>query len=278
MHRMHTLNRHYETTGRATEALLALLIAVLLPVLAHAAPTGRQIMEAVDARDDGDREIRDMEMLLIDKRGNRRTRTIRWFRREDGADDQTVLFYLAPADVKDTGLLTYDYDAPERDDDQWLYLPALEKTKRIAAGDKSGSFMGSDFSYADMTSREVDRYTYRLMEEGEVNGTKVWQVEGIPNAKEMEETGYTKSILFVRQDNDFVIRSVHWVKKGKRLKYFDVKKLELIDDVWVATEAHMTTKLGKATLHKTVIRSHNVRFDQDLDPDDFTVRKLEAGP
>ena len=69
----------------------------------------------------------------------------------------------------------------------------------------------------------------------------------------------------MRQDNFVVIRSVGWLKKGKRLKYFDVKKLEQIDGIWVPTEMHMTTKKGKATLHKTVIKAHDVRFNQDLD-------------
>ena len=256
---------------------LAFLLVCLIPTFANAAPTGREIMERVDARDDGDLQTQDMEMTLIDKRGNQRVRTLRVWRRDEGEDEHGILFYLAPADVKDTGLLTYDYDDPDRDDDQWLYLPALKKTKRIASTDKSSSFMGSDFSYADMTERDLDRYTYKLLKEDEVDGVKVWQVEAIPNEKEMDETGYTKSVVFVRQDNDFVIRGVHWVKKGKRLKYFDVKKLEQIDGIWVATETHMTTKAGKTTLHKTVLRSNNVKFDQDLDPDDFTLRKLEAG-
>jgi hypothetical protein len=71
---------------------------------------------------------------------------------------------------------------------------------------------------------------------------------------------------------------VAWVKKGKRLKYFDVKKLEKIDGIWVATEMTMTTKKGKKTLHKTLLLAKNVRFNQDLAPDLFTVRQLEKGP
>ena len=94
---------------------------------------------------------------------------------------------------------------------------------------------------------------------------------------EIEETGYTKSVLFVRQDNYVVIRAVNWLKKGGRLKYLDVKKLEEIDGIWVPTEVHMTLKKGKTTLHKTVLRAHNVKFNQDLAPDHFTLRKLEAG-
>jgi hypothetical protein len=256
---------------------LFVLICWLTPALAVAAPSGREIMEQVDARDDGDLATQDMEMILIDKRGNRRVRKIRALSRDEGEDEHSILFFLSPADVKDTGFLTYDYDDADKDDDQWLYLPALKKTKRIATGDKSGSFMGSDFSYADMTWPELDRHTYRLMKEDEVGGVKVWQIEAIPTAEEMEETGYTKSVVFVRQDNDVVIRAVHWVKKGQRLKYLDVKRLEQIDGIWVATEMHMTTKKGKATLHKTILKAHNVRFNQDLDAGDFTVRKLEAG-
>ena len=195
-----------------------------------------------------------------------------------GEDDYSIMFFLSPADVKDTGFLTYDYDDSDRDDDQWLYLPALKKVKRIASSDKSGSFMGSDFTYADMTERKLDNYDYTLMKETTVGDVPVWQVEAIPNnPKEIEETGYTKSVSFIRKDNYVVIRSVSWVKKGKRLKYLDVKKLEQIDGIWVPTEMHMTTKRGKATLHKTVLIFNNVRFNQGHEDDLFSTRQLEKG-
>ncbi len=263
---------------------LAAIIAAVLATLALAAPaalsetpTGRQIMEWVDARDEGDNSVARMEMILIDKRGNERVRKIKSFRKKKGEDDQSIMFFESPADVKDTGFLTYDYDDESRDDDQWLYLPALKKTKRIASGDKSGSFMGSDFTYADMTDRPLDRYTYTLMKETEVDGVPVWQVEAVPNEEEIDETGYTKSINFIRKDNHVMIRAAIWVKKGGRLKYLDVKKLEQIDGIWVPTEMTMTTKKGKTTQSKTIIRQHDVRFGQDLSQDLFTVRQLEKG-
>jgi hypothetical protein len=240
--------------------------------------TGRQIMELVDNRDDGDYGTQNMRMVLIDKRGRERVREIRALRRDQGEDTQTIMFFLSPADVKDTGFFTYDYDDGDKDDDQWLYLPALKKIKRIASGDKSGSFMGSDFSYADMTDRDLDKYEYRLMKELEIDGHPVWQVESIPiDDDEIDETGYTKSVSFVRKDNYVVIRAVNWVKKGKRLKYFDVKKLELIDGIWVPTVMHMTTKKGKATLHKTILTASDVRFNQDIPDSMFSVRQLEKG-
>jgi len=257
----------------------AAALALLLPAPAALAetPTGRQIMEWVDERDDGDDATTGPEMVLIDKRGNERVRRIRSFRKKKGEDDQSIMFFESPADVKDTGFLTYDYDDESRDDDQWLYLPALKKTKRIASSDKSGSFMGSDFTYADMTDRPLDRYQYTLMKETEVRGVPVWQVEAIPNEAERDETGYTKSIFFVRQDNHVVVRAVSWVEKGNRLKYLDVKELEQIDGIWVPTEMTMTTRKGKQTLHSTILRQQDTRFDQDLSHDLFSVRRLEKG-
>ena len=245
--------------------------------MAEATPTGRQIMEWVDDRDDGDNRLSDVKMILIDKRGQERTRLMRSMSKDKGEDTLSLFFFATPADVKNTGFLSYDYDDADRDDDQWLYLPALKKTKRIAGGEKSGSFMGSDFTYADMSSPPLDRYSYTLLKEDEVDGVPVWLVEAVPNAKESKETGYTKSISFVRKDNHMVIRQVIWVKKGKRLKYMNVDKLESIEGIWVATELSMSTRKGKKTLHKTRIQLSNVLFNQPLDEDTFTIRRLEKG-
>jgi len=243
--------------------------------------TAREIMEKVDDRDTGDYVTQELEMILVDKNGNTRERLIKSFGRdagENGDDDESIMFFISPADVKNTGFLTYDYDDDDKDDDQWLYLPALKKTKRIASSDKSSSFMGSDFTYADMSSRNLDYYDYKILKEMEVKGHPVWVIESIPNnEKEIEETGYTKSVVFVRKDNFVVIRSKNWVKKGKKEKYMDVKKLEQIDGIWVATEMIMTTKKGKAVQHKTIMRTNNVKFNQEFEDDIFSVRRLEKG-
>jgi hypothetical protein len=236
-------------------------------------------MDRVNERETGDRSTSEMEMILIDKKGRKRVRNIQSFGMEKGDDSLSLMFFLSPADVKNTGFLTFDYDASGKDDDQWLYLPALRKTKRIASGDKSGSFMGSDFNYSDMTSPDLDEYEYTLMKETEVRGKPVWQIKAVPKSKaEIEESGYTQSVLFVRQDNYVVVRGVRWVHKKKRLKYMDVKKLEQIEGVWVATEMQMTTKSGKKTLHRTVIRTKNTRFNQDsVNEELFSIRRLEKG-
>jgi len=230
---------------------------------------GREIMEKVNARDTGDRSISEMEMILIDKKGKKRVRKLKTYGLEQGNHSKSLMFFISPADVKNTGFLTYDYDESGKDDDQWLFLPALKKTKRIAASNKSGSFMGSDLNYSDMTSPDLDLYDYTLMKETEVKGQKVWQIKAVPKTKdEAKKSGYSKS----------VVRGVRWVHKKKRNKYLDVRKLEKIDGIWVSTEMHVTTKSGKKTLHKTIMKQKNIHFNQDeVNENLFTVRRLEKG-
>ncbi len=238
----------------------------------------RQIMQKVEDRDEGDNRTAEMEMLLIDKRGNNRLRKIQTYQRNKDRDTHRLMFFLHPADVKDTAFLTYDYDDPEHDDDQWLFLPALRKTKRIASTDKSGSFMGSDLNYSDMSDRELEDYDFFLKDEVAVRNHPAWVIEAVPRtAKVVKQTGYTKSLLFVRKDNYYVVRAVSWVDKKKYLKYMDVKTLEQIEGIWVATEMHVFKRLGKKVIHKTILRLQDVKFNQDLLPELFTIRKMESG-
>jgi hypothetical protein len=265
---------------RSAVILLSTLIAVVAPQdLVAADPDARAIMEKVDGRDDGDNAVSEMEMVLIDRRGGQRVRKIRSYTKDRGKDTLQVMFFLYPPDVEGTGFLTYDYDGADQEDDQWLYLPALHKTKRIATSGKNGSFMGSDFNYSDLTTRDLDDFDYTMVKESEVGGDKVWVIEALPrNETVVKETGYSKSMLLVRQDNYVVVRAVRWLDNGQDLRYLDVKKLELIDGIWVGTEIHMTTKRNRETRHKTILKLDKVRFGQELSDDLFTVGRLEKGP
>lgn len=265
-------------TAIARIGLIALALTMGAATTADSAPDPRWIMEQVDARDDGDNQTADLKMTLIDQNGNERVRTIKLFSKDKGKDALRMQFFLSPADVKDTGFLTYDYYGGEIDDDQWLYLPDLRKTKRIATSDKSSSFMGSDFSYADMTRRVLDEWNYKLLKEDEVAGQKVWLVEAVPVSKKVEDRyGYKKSIVYVRQDNFMVIRAIHVLKSGNKIKYMEAKKIEQIDGVWVAVETWMKTTRKKRTLHRTVLTMDNVKYNQDLEEVFFSVRQLEKG-
>ena len=262
-------------------AILAafLMCAFLTPLTARADDAkARGIMQKVEDRDDGDRMTARMEMILIDKNNKKRIRKIKSFTRDQGKDKYRLMFFLHPAEVKNTGFLTYDYDDPEKDDDQWLYLPELRKTKRIAATDKSSSFMGSDLNYSDMTSRNLEDYDYTLVKEGKVKGKDVWFIQSVPRTKAViDETGYKKSLLIIRKDNFFVIRGVHWVDGSSALKYMEVKQLDQMEGIWVASELHMTKKMGKKTVHKTILKFNDIKFNQEMDDDLFTIRRLEKG-
>lgn len=138
--------------------------------------------------------------------------------------------------------------------------------------------MGTDFTYADMTKRNINNYTYTLLKEDVVEGNKVWVIESVPaNEKEREETGYSKSIAFVRQDNFVVVRGVSILQTGGKVKYMEIRKLEQVAGIWIGTETVMTTKKDKAVEHQTILKSRNVQFNQPLQNDLFTTRRLEQG-
>ncbi|RUM73912.1 MAG: outer membrane lipoprotein-sorting protein [Sulfurovum sp.] len=239
--------------------------------------TARAIMEKVDARDDGTTLEQDMLMILIDKNGNQRTRDLKSYAKDFGQDNYKTMFFKSPADVKNTAFLTYDYDDSARDDDQWLYLPALKKVKRIPSTDKSSSFMGSDFSYFDMTDRDLEDYDFKILKETEVRGHPAWMIEATPrNQAIIDESGYEKTIAIVRKDNYMVVRSINFLTNGKK-KYLDLKQIHLESGIWLVDEMTMTTKKGNSTLHKTILTFSNILLNGAIDDGVFTTRRLEKG-
>jgi outer membrane lipoprotein-sorting protein len=246
------------------------------------ANTGLEIMQKVLNRDDGDNIITNMQMQLIDKKGHKRVRDMKTFSKDYGKDEKKVIFFLSPSDVKNTAFLTFDYDDESKDDDQWLYLPALKKTKRIPSSDKDSSFMGSDFTYGDMIDPNLDDYTFKILKESIIKrksgNHKVWVIERIPKNNDIiDETGYIKSIAYVRQDNYMLTRAKHYLKKAGRIKYMDVKKIEKIDGIDTAMITTATTKKGKRTLHKTILINSNVKMNQNLKDELFKIRTIEKG-
>ncbi len=237
----------------------------------------RAIMEKVDARDDGQTLEQDMLMVLIDKNGNKRKRDLKSYEKDFGADEHKTLFFKSPADVKNTAFLTYDYDDSSKDDDQWLYLPALKKVKRIPSADKSSSFMGSDFSYFDMTDRDLEDYDFKLLKETKVRGHDAWMIEATPRNQEViDESGYTKTIAIVRKDNYMVVRAINFMTNGKK-KYLDLKKIHNEGGIWLVDEMTMTTKKAKTTVHKTILTFDNIELNKQIDDNVFTTRRLEKG-
>ncbi len=238
----------------------------------------RKIMEKVNNRPESKSQVSDMKMILFDKSSKERVRKLKMFKQKNSNITKSLLFFSYPADIKNSGFLTYDYSSVETDDKQWLYLPALKRIKQIASSDRSKSFMGSDFTYGDMKRQEIDHFNYRILKSTKINGKNVWVIEALPiNHKVIKETGYTKSILFVRKDIYFIIRAVHFLKKGKKQKYYNVKSLKKINNIWIATQTIMTTRQKKKTLHQTIIEQYNIKFNKNFNTSLLSLRGLKNG-
>jgi hypothetical protein len=243
-----------------------------------------EIMKKSQDRDTGDNIIGTMQMQLIGSNGSKRVKEMKTFSKNKGKDTLKVSFFTSPSDVKNTSFLTYDYT--DKDDEQWMYLPALAKIKRIPSSDKSSSFMGSDFSYSDMTTTNLDDYNFKLLKTStikrKVNGKKVkrkvWVIQRTPKtSKIVDETGYKKSVIYVRQDNFMPVRAKIYLQEQNKFKYMDVKKVEKISGIDVATIMTMTSKTGKHTTHKTVIFFKNVKMNQKIKNSLFTTRAIAKG-
>lgn len=238
----------------------------------------RQIMQAVYDREEGNNRSADLRMTLVDRNKNRIVRQIRMFRTKSGKGTQTILFVRAPAELKNTALLIYDYDEEGKADEQWLYMPGERKAARIAGGERNEGFLDSDFSYADMARPSLNAFRFRLMKEPELNGQPTWQIQALPRTPEVADgTGYSKSVLWVRKDNYVVVRVIHWLNKSRRLKYMQVIDLELIEDVWVPSEIQMAVREGRDIVHTTVLQFANVRFNVKFEKRLFSLRSLRRG-
>ena len=240
----------------------------------------RQIAKAMEARDEGDHAQATVTLTLIDASGRKRVRKLRQQRIKFAGGHKTIMFFESPADVRNTGLLSIDYDDGSRDDDQWLYLPSLHKSTRIASVNKSDSFMGTDLTYADMTKTDTSAYEYKLLDgDAKVDGEACWLIEARPKTdKEKRETGYLKTQVWVSKDKLLPVQTKAWVLEGKKLKYMKASEFTKIDGVWIAKRLAVRTVRNNKVESETLMEMANLKFNQpSITDDQFTERRLEQG-
>ena len=240
------------------------------------------IMKAWDERDTGNSSEGVSKMILIDKKDRQRVRDMKQFSLDQDGIDKSIIFFLEPSDVKGTAYLSYDYDDDSQDDDSWLYLPALKKVNRVAASDKSGSFMGSDFTYSDINGTNIEWYDYTIIKDSDmVDGAECWVIESTPKPefadKVSEETGYAKSQLWIRKDNYVQVQAKIWEEKQDRIKYFSAKDVKLIDGIWTATKLQMIATRNGQKQHASVIDISDIKYNTDVSSDMFTTQAMERG-
>lgn len=184
-------------------------------------------------------EESDMEMILIDAYGAKTTRVMAGKTLEvEGDGDKSLMTFLNPKDVKGTKMLTHSHKG--EDDDQWLYLPTIRRVKRISSSNKSSSFMGSEFSYEDLGSQEVDKYNFKWLKDTTLDsGVKGWIVERVPKSN----SGYSKMVMTISSKFMNPVKMEYFDRKGELLKianFTDFKSYKVGDKtLWRASKIHM---------------------------------------
>jgi outer membrane lipoprotein-sorting protein len=253
-------------------SIALLLVAMFLPVLALAAPDdekGLEIAKEAQRRNDGFSDTTaDMVMILRNRKGqeSKRQLEIRTLEVERDGDKSLTVFH-SPRDVRGTALLTYSHRADS--DEQWLYLPALRRVKRIASNNKSGPFMGSEFAYEDLSSQEVEKYAYKYLKDDTIEGSDCFLIERYPVDK---GSGYTKQQVWLDKDEYRVRKVDYYDRKGELLKTFTPTEYEkFLGKYWRARKMNMINhQSGKST---DLIWS-NYKFKTGLKDGDFTRTRL----
>ncbi|MGK0361918.1 MAG: outer membrane lipoprotein-sorting protein [Bradymonadia bacterium] len=268
---------------RLTTALMALIALFATPAVAQISPSETDpgtIMKAVQDRPTGDKVKGKMVLTITDAAGRERTRAVEMRGMEFAEGSRQIMIFSDPADVKGTGLLSVDYDDGAKEDDQWLYLPSLHKSTRISSGNKAGSFMGTAFSYADMTEQDPTHWEYTLLKPSvQIDGEDCWLIEARPKTKKAkQETGYLKTQLLVSKSKLMPLRTKAWVRAGKKIKLIAVEDIKKIGDVWVAHTLKAKVMRGKKLDLGTVIQLKDLtHHNADVTAELFTQRQLETG-
>jgi len=230
---------------------------------------GLAIAQEADRRDSGwgDAEAR-LRMILRNRHGQESVRQldVRFLEvPQDG--DKTFGYFYEPADVNGTALLTYSHKTAN--DDQWLYLPALKRVKRIASADKSGAFVGSEFAYEDISSQEVEKYSYKYTKEETLDGQDCFVIERYPVSK---YSGYTRQLVWIDKEAYRTRKIDYYDRKGSLLKTLTFASYTLhLERYWRAEEMLMENhQTGKSTL----LKWSEFRFRTGLKESDFTQEAL----
>jgi outer membrane lipoprotein-sorting protein len=212
-------------------------------------------------------------MRLLSKEGGERVRVLIMARRnvKTGGDQKYFILFLQPADVRDMTFLVWKY--PQRDSDRWLYIPAIKLVKRIAANDKRSSFVGSDFSYEDVSGRAVEEDNHTLFREEKYEGREVFVVKSVPKDEKSADFGY--KISWVDKGSFVLWKEEYYDKRGSLSRVFTADEVKSIQGF--PTTIRRTMK-NVQTGHRTEVAYEEVRYNPALADNLFSERSLKNPP
>ncbi len=167
--------------------------------------------------------------------------------------------------------MNWTYDDDSKSDEQWIYLPALKKIKRISSDSKSDYFMGSDFTYDDLGDRKLDDDTHTLLKEETIDGVDYYVVQSIPKD---EDYMYSKTVTWIRKDNFIGLKKEFYDEDGELLKILKIKKFEKISGYWIITHSEMENIQKN---HRTSMQLSNVKINTGIPSSKFTERMMMRG-
>ena len=215
-------------------------------------------------------------LTINDGKGNQRVRKFTSAQKTDVANhlSKTVMRFLEPADVKGTGILTIDYD--DKDDDMWLYMPALRKVRRIVSGEKTKGFMGSEFTNSDITKPIISEYTYKTLGSESIGSVDCWKLEIVPATKEIGAAyGYSKKIAWIGKADYTARKTEFYDPEGALLKVMTAPKVQLLDEknkkyqpVDITMENKQSGRFSRIVMEKLI-------FNPNVKEEYFTTDYLE---
>ena len=237
---------------------------------ANAQLTGTQIIEKAYNLPSGDDKASTLKMTLTNKQGKQRIRVIKQFSKDFGDVEKSIMFFQSPADVKNTSFMNWSYNS-DKSDDQWIYLPALKRVKRISSDSKSDYFMGSDFTYDDLGDRKLSADEHKLLREETVNSKTCYVVESISKD---EDYMYSKTITWIDKSNFVGVKKEFYDEDGDLLKILTIKKVEKISGFYVVTNSEMKNVQKN---HTTTITLSDVKVNTGILASKFTERMMTRG-
>jgi len=212
-------------------------------------------------------------MRLISKGGGERIREMIMLRldREDGGEQKYFLYFLQPGDVRDMTFMVWKH--PQRDDERWLFIPAIKLVRRIAANDKRSSFVGSDFSYEDVSGREVEEDVHTFVREETRNGRPVFVIRSVP--KDDKSSDFSYRLAWIDKENSVLWQEEYYDKRSQLYRVFTADEVKQVEGQWTTVKRTMkNVQNGHRTEVTFVEMDYNVGLDDSL----FSERYLQNPP
>lgn len=245
-------------------------IIITTSLTANAKLTGEEIVGKAYDRATGEDQTSTLTMTLANAQGKKRIRKIQQYSKDMGDVEKSIMYFLSPADVEKTSFMNWSYDS-DKGDDQWIYLPAIKKTKRISSDSKSDYFMGSDFTYDDLGDRKLSADKHTLLREESVDGKDCYVVQSVSKNKEYM---YSKTITWINKSNFIGVKKEFYDEDDELLKILTIKKYEQFAGFWVITNSEMKNVQKN---HTTSIVLSNVKVNTGISADKFTERMMMRG-